>query len=127
MKHLYFVLIALLVIPFPYASVSAEKNLDLREQELSRQILCPTCQGQAIDSSNSQLAQNMRDELKHLLTENKSEEEILTYFARKYGENVILKPSKNRANLPLWILPIIIFSTLILIMGVRFNFSENTK
>lgn len=91
--------------------------------EISNELMCPVCQGQTVAESNSKLAVSMREVIKNKVSHGESKENILKYFVKQYGDNILAKPPLKGVNLLLWIVPpFILFLTIILwILKVKGN------
>ena len=66
------------------------------------------CQGQSVADSNSEFAQTIKLVVSDLIDKGKSEDEIYSFLADKYGDWILYKPQINQQNLILWSLPYII-------------------
>ena len=84
---------------------SAAKSIDDQVKEIAYLLMCPVCQGQSVEESNSNLAHDMRDIIRKQLEEGKSKEEILAYFVNSYGESILASPPPKGINWLLWLLP----------------------
>lgn len=73
--------------------------------DIGAKLRCPVCQGVAISDSPAGMAVKMRGQVKDLVIKGYSEEQILTYFERSYGEFVRLEPPLRGLNVLLWVLP----------------------
>ena len=73
-----------------------------RTQEIASALRCPVCQGLSIADSPSEMAVNMKAEVRSMLERGYTRQQIETYFVRSYGEFVLLEPK----NPWVWILPI---------------------
>jgi len=80
--------------------------LTRRTQEIASTIRCPVCQGLSIADSPSEMAQNMRAQVRALLARGYTTEQILAYFERSYGQFVLLKPKFQGVNSLVWLLPV---------------------
>jgi cytochrome c-type biogenesis protein CcmH len=58
-----------------------------------------------VADSPSELAKEMRNLVRELVQQGKSREEIQAYFVSRYGEFVLLSPTKRGFNLLVWVLP----------------------
>ena len=85
-----------------------EESLQKTARELYALIMCPICSGQTIGQSNSGTSVQMRDLVLKKLRQGESKEEILQYFASKYGERVLAEPTKGGFNRMLWLFPFVI-------------------
>jgi cytochrome c-type biogenesis protein CcmH len=119
-------LLYLSLFPFLIFGCINENDLSLeqRSYQLSKQIMCPICEGQTLDQSQSQLSKDMKISILNLLDEGKTNKEIRDFFANRYGEEVLASPPQKGFNIFLWIVPSIIFLTGILII---FNAYKNMK
>ena len=73
-----------------------------RTNEVGALLRCPVCQGMSIADSPAEMAVNMKAQVRELLARGYTEEQILEYFEKSYGEFVLLRP-KSRV---LWMLPV---------------------
>lgn len=89
--------------------VAAEDSaLEARTTALASRLRCPVCQGESIQDSPSELAQNMRAVVREQLREGKSPQEIEAYFVSKYGEWILLEPRMTGLNVLLYVLPVLL-------------------
>jgi cytochrome c-type biogenesis protein CcmH len=72
---------------------------------IDRMLMCPICAGQTIDQSQSELASQMRRLVREMLAQGTTRQEVLEFFADRYGQKVLAAPPKSGVNLLAWILP----------------------
>ncbi len=99
-------LLGLLARPvFPVEPDEMLENVELeaRAQEISRQLRCLVCRNENIDSSNADLAADLRILVRERLTAGDSDQQVLDYVVDRFGEYVLLKPEKGGSNLILWL------------------------
>ncbi|MDC0437528.1 cytochrome c-type biogenesis protein CcmH [Pelagibacteraceae bacterium] len=100
-----------------------EVNL-ANQNTIHKNLRCLVCQGQSVADSNSDFAQTIKSVVKDLAEEGKTEDEIYTFMADKYGEWIVYNPTFNKTNFLLWSLPYAFF----LIGGfVIFSFFRKSK
>jgi len=80
--------------------------LERRTHEIAAEIRCPVCQGLSIDDSPSEMAVNMKAEVRDLVARGYTRDQINAYFERSYGQFVRLRPEFRGVNALVWILPI---------------------
>jgi cytochrome c-type biogenesis protein CcmH len=97
------------------------EDMENRVREIAHMLRCPTCQAMSVKESDAGLSLNMKQRIRELLEEGKSEDEILQFFEERYGEWILRSPKKEGFSLLLWTLPglIILISVLILIQYLR--------
>ena len=76
-------------------------------QAIDQMLMCPVCPAESIDQAQVPLARQMRQRVRELLAEGATRQEVLDYFADRYGQNVLASPPKSGLNLLAWILPIV--------------------
>lgn len=79
----------------------------IRYQALSEELRCLVCQNQTLAGSNSELAQDLRRQVHELIESGKTDEEILDYMVKRYGDFVLYKPRVLRSTLFLWFGPFV--------------------
>ena len=75
-------------------------------QAIDQMLMCPVCPAESIDQAQVPLAKQMRQRVRELLAEGATRQEVLDYFADRYGQNVLASPPKSGVNLLAWALPI---------------------
>ena len=80
--------------------------LDQRTNEVASLLRCPVCQGLSVADSPSTMAQDMKHQVRDLLARGYTQEQILAYFERSYGQFVLLKPKFSGVAAMVWLLPI---------------------
>jgi len=93
----------------------SEQELDQRVLEISDQLRCPTCQAISVKDSEAAFSRQIRDKVRSMLREGKTEEEIRAYFVSSYGEWILRAPKKEGVGLLLWSLP---FAAIVLAGGL---------
>jgi cytochrome c-type biogenesis protein CcmH len=93
--------------------------LDAKTQEVAGELRCPVCQGLAIGDSPSEMAINMKRQVRELLARGFTEQQILSYFEQSYGQFVLLKPKFQGVTSLVWILPIAV-----LLLGALIVFAK---
>ncbi|GAC1362857.1 MAG: hypothetical protein NVSMB44_18910 [Ktedonobacteraceae bacterium] len=84
-----------------------QPTLDQRVKNVASQLRCPVCQGESVADAPAPLAQQMRQVIREQLQAGKSEQEIVQYFASRYGEqNVVWSPPRQGFALLAWLVPI---------------------
>jgi cytochrome c-type biogenesis protein CcmH len=82
-----------------------------RYRELIEELRCPKCQNQNLADSNSPIAADLRQQIRELLEQGKSDDEVVAYLVDRYGEFVRYKPAVRENTLVLW------FGPLVLVLG----------
>lgn len=94
----------------PQGSPLTGAHLERKTMELSSQLRCPVCQGLAIGDSPSIMAANMKAQVRELLERGYTDEQILSYFEKSYGQFVLLKPKFQGVNALVWLLPVLVLA-----------------
>jgi cytochrome c-type biogenesis protein CcmH len=80
--------------------------LDARTDDIASLLRCPVCQGLSVADSPASMAQNMKAEVRGLVARGYTEEQVLAYFERSYGEFVRLQPPLRGVNWLVWLGPL---------------------
>lgn len=81
---------------------------DQRAFALDRELMCPVCDGQTLDQSHAQIAEDMKLIVREKIAEGDSNQEIRDYFVARYGEIVLAAPEASGFNLIVWLMPAVI-------------------
>ena len=93
------------VLGRPEGAKPSEPMIGVRAADVSAKLRCPVCQGVSIADSPAGMATKMRGQVRDLVSMGYSEDQVLTYFERSYGEFVRLEPPMRGLNWMLWLLP----------------------
>lgn len=74
---------------------------------VARQLSCPTCTGINVADCPTETCAQWRAKIGELLAEGKTDQEILEYFAARYGDHVLQVPPARGFLLSVWIVPIL--------------------
>lgn len=85
--------------------VMADPVMEARARDISRQLRCLVCQGEAIDESNAELAADLRRLVRARLDAGDSDGEVLAYIQQRYGDYVLMRPPLGARTLVLWLSP----------------------
>ncbi|MCY4047544.1 MAG: cytochrome c-type biogenesis protein CcmH [Candidatus Dadabacteria bacterium] len=78
-----------------------------REDTIAKQLMCRVCAGQSVAESDSQLARDIRGEIKRQIKEGKSDEEIILTLRKSFGDGILAEPPFRGFNVIVWLLPFI--------------------
>ena len=90
-------------------------ELTRQTQEISAALRCPVCQGLSVGDSPSEMAVNMKNEVRSMLARGYTREQIEAHFVRSYGEFVLLQPK----NPVVWILPVVALAIGVLVVVIK--------
>ena len=95
-------------IPLPVgAAPLPDSAIEATTTVLASELRCPVCQGNSIQDSPSELAQEMRNLIRDQLRAGKSPDEVRAYFVDKYGEWILLVPKPQGVNLIVYLVPLL--------------------
>ena len=83
---------------------ASEAELNALTSELAAELRCPVCRGLSIEDSPTDLAVEMKAVIRERLEQGESPDEVKAYFVGRYGEWVLLKPTRSGFNAMLWTL-----------------------
>jgi cytochrome c-type biogenesis protein CcmH len=89
-----------------------------RFQQLTAELRCPKCQNQNIADSNAPIAQDLRNKIQLMLSEKKSDKEIIDYMIERYGDFVLYQPRMDKKTWILWFGPAVLLALGIIVVIV---------
>lgn len=95
--------------------------LDQRTNEVASLLRCPVCQGLSVADSPSTMAQDMKHQVREFLARGYTQEQILGYFEKSYGQFVLLKPKFSGVSTLVWLLPVaaLIFGAVVVLSKAK--------
>lgn len=98
--------------------------LEERYRELGQQLRCPKCQNQSVGDSDSPIALDLRREIRAMLEQGMSNQQIKDFLQQRYGDYILYQPRLQRSTVLLWALPVAI---LLLGLGTVFLIARRQK
>ena len=104
-----FALFALAPAQAREAALLAEDPLvEKRLIHISEELRCMVCQNESLASSRAELANDLREEVRKLIREDRSDSQIKEYLVTRYGDFVLYKPEVKPLTWVLWFGPFLL-------------------
>jgi cytochrome c-type biogenesis protein CcmH len=81
--------------------------LNARYLALIREIRCPKCLNESIADSDAPVAADLRREVRRLMSEGNSDDDVKTFLSSRYGEFVLYRPRVNETTWALYAGPFV--------------------
>ena len=112
MKKIFLTALCLMGLGSAFANEAAPLADDpVTEQRLisiSEEMRCLVCQNESLAGSRSDLANDLRREIRILIKEGKSDDQIRNFMVERYGDFVLYRPPVKPVTWLLWIGPFVI-------------------
>jgi cytochrome c-type biogenesis protein CcmH len=82
-----------------------DPELQARYENIVAQVRCLKCQNQTIKDSNAFLAGDLRREIRRMLLEGYTDDEIFDFLVQRYGDFALYSPRMSGKTLVVWIVP----------------------
>ncbi len=93
--------------------------LQARYEAIIDEVRCLKCQNQTIKDSNAFLASDLRREIRRMLEEGMSDDEIFDFLVTRYGDFALYRPRASGKTLVLWVIPgLLVLAGLVLLAGI---------
>ena len=110
MRRLAGCLFALTLLGAGATAMEARPNAD--DPDLERRLLaltadlrCVVCQNESLAESRAPLAKDLRQEVRELMRQGRSDKDVVEYLTARYGDFVLYRPPFKPATYLLWIGP----------------------
>ncbi|KEF35067.1 cytochrome C biogenesis protein [Deinococcus sp. RL] len=77
-----------------------------RAEAIGQNLRCPICTGEPITQSTNDLSRDMMRDVREQVAAGRTDAEIYSYFAARYGNFVLLNPPREGVGLLLWGAPL---------------------
>ena len=84
------------------APMAADVEIEKRMVAISEELRCLVCQNESLAGSHADLAQDLRREIRKMIAEGKSDQEILDFMVGRYGDFVRYSPPLKPSTWLLW-------------------------
>ena len=106
-------LLLLCLLPSPVLADEAQPLaddpvLEKRVMELAEDLRCLVCQNETLAGSHSDLAADLRQQIREQMKAGKSNQEIIAFMTERYGDFVLFRPPVKTTTYLLWFGPFIL-------------------
>lgn len=112
-----FLLLALLLTLLPSNAFAEEAQpladdpvLEKRVMALAEDLRCLVCQNETLASSHSDLAVDLRQQIREQMKAGKSNQEIIAFMTERYGDFVLFRPPVKMTTYLLWFGPFLLLA-----------------
>ncbi len=88
------------------ADVALTPEQEREALAIERLLRCPVCTGQSVAESHAEPAEEIKSNIRKMIKEGKTRQEIIDYYIRRYGEWIVMKPPARGAGLIAWAWPV---------------------
>ena len=114
MKYFFLILASWFCLQISYANDAAplvdDQVTEQRLISISEEMRCLVCQNESLAGSRSDLANDLRREIRTLIKEGKSDDQIRGFMVERYGDFVLYRPPVKPITWLLWIGPFVILA-----------------
>ena len=79
-----------------------------RFDQLTKELRCLVCQNQNLAGSDADLARDLRRETYDMLSQGKSQQQVVEFMVARYGDFVLYRPPVQTNTYLLWVAPMIL-------------------
>lgn len=83
-------------------AVAIDPVLEKRVQAVAEELRCLVCQNQTIADSHAELAVDLKNQVREMLQQGKSETAIKQFMVERYGDFVLYRPQVKGSTWLLW-------------------------
>jgi cytochrome c-type biogenesis protein CcmH len=84
--------------------------LNERYRALIREIRCPKCLNESIAESKAPVAADLRREVRRLIAEGASDDDVKTFMSSRYGVFVLYRPPMTPTTFAVWAAPFLLLA-----------------
>ena len=113
-SRLLSLLLLCLLASFAVAQVQTDDRpsddpvVEQRLAKLSKELRCLQCRNQTLAESPSDLAADLRREIRIQIRAGKSDQEIIAFLSQRYGDFILYKPRVTATTYLLWFGPFVL-------------------
>lgn len=101
--------------------MSMDPELEKRVNEISSELRCLVCQNQTIADSHAELAIDLKNQVRDMVRQGQTQDEIVEYMVHRYGDFVLYRPPVKPTTYLLWVGPflLLVIGVFLLVMNLR--------
>ena len=101
--------------------MAADPELEKVVNEISAELRCLVCQNQTIADSNAELAVDLKNQVRDMVKQGKTRDDVVDYMVERYGDFVRYRPPVKPTTYLLWVGPFLLLAggLIILVVNLR--------
>jgi len=88
--------------------LAEDEAVEQRLNHIAEELRCLVCQNESLAGSRAELAQDLRREVRQLIKQGKTDQEIKDFLVSRYGDFVLYRPPVKPSTWLLWIGPFVL-------------------
>ena len=96
-----------------------DPQLERRARAITSELRCLVCQSESLEESNAELALDIKRLVREKLVGGDSNQTIINELVKRYGDFIHLKPPFSARTIVLWVFPLAVLGTAILMIWRR--------
>jgi cytochrome c-type biogenesis protein CcmH len=113
-KTLFALLVAVMfatgVMAKEAAPLAADEAVEKRLTKIAEELRCLVCQNESLAGSRADLAEDLRREVRGLIKEGKTDQEVKDFLVSRYGDFVLYEPPLKPTTWLLWSGPFLLLA-----------------
>ena len=101
--------------------MAADPVMEKLVNEISAEVRCLVCQNQTIADSHAALAVDLKNQVREMVKQGKSRDDVVDYMVERYGDFVRYRPPVKPTTYLLWVGPFLLLAggLIILVVNLR--------
>jgi cytochrome c-type biogenesis protein CcmH len=100
------------------APMADDPKLEARLVDISQELRCLVCQNESLAASSAELAQDLRREVRDLIRQGNTDQEVKDFLVARYGDFVLYRPEVKPLTWVLWFGPFVLLLVAAVLMGI---------
>ena len=115
------VLMAPVIVAKEAASLAADPEMEKKVNAITGELRCLVCQNQTIADSHAELAVDLKNQVREMVKTGQTQEQIVDYMVKRYGDFVLYRPPVKNTTILLWIGPFVLLAIglIVLVINLR--------
>lgn len=88
--------------------LAEDPTVEARLQVIAEEVRCLVCQNESLAGSRADLAEDLRREIRTLIRQGKTDQEVMDYLVARYGDFVRYRPPMKPTTYLLWLGPFVL-------------------
>lgn len=113
--------VVLVVVVTSAGSAPTKGVSDDRLFSIAQRLKCVQCVGESVAGSQAPIAIQFREEIASQMKTGGTDDEILNFFADRYGREILLTPPASGLGGLVWVIPVVVVAAAVLLLASTFR------
>jgi len=115
----FLMLLSIIAVAKEAAPLAEDPVLEEKVNAIAKELRCLVCQNQTIADSHAELAKDLKNQVREMVRNGKTRDDVVDYMVKRYGDFVRYRPAMKPTTYLLWVGPFLLMVGGLILLGIN--------